>query len=352
MKQYSIAVLLPHLEVFGGIRRYLALGGLWSAWGHAVTLRTATGQPPDWTPFAGRVERHDAASPGVPFDAAFTPQPALLPRLRELPAARRVYYCVLEGEPGEGAALRDPGLTLMANSGALVARLARAARRPVLDGVGGIDPAFFHPDRSARAPGKLSILAYGRRSRPKKGTDLIVRAVESIAPRFPTLELVLFDHVGPGNETDPRTGFAAKIPVRFELNRTQEELARLYAAADVFVAAEKKAGWCNTAIEAMSAGCALVCTPSGTRDFARHDETAWVVPVRHPWFLARGLARVLGDNALRTRLEAAGPAAVRPFAWEVLAAKIFDQLGMSDGVPEHVRKRPQTPSELVAPDSV
>ena len=38
MKQYSLAAVLPHLEVFGGIRRYLALGRTWSAWGHAVTL--------------------------------------------------------------------------------------------------------------------------------------------------------------------------------------------------------------------------------------------------------------------------------------------------------------------------
>jgi glycosyltransferase involved in cell wall biosynthesis len=117
------------------------------------------------------------------------------------------------------------------------------------------------------------------------------------------------------------------------LNPSQDELARLYASADVFAAAERKAGWCNTAIEAMSSGAAVVCTPSGTRDFARHGETAWVVPVRHPWFLARGLARVLGDDALRARLSAAGPAAVLPFAWPVLAAKILDQLGLGAGVP-------------------
>jgi glycosyltransferase involved in cell wall biosynthesis len=121
------------------------------------------------------------------------------------------------------------------------------------------------------------------------------------------------------------------------INPSQEELARLYAAADVFVAAEKKAGWCNTAIEAMSAGAAVVCTPSGTADFARHGETAWVVRVRHPWFLERGIARVLEDQALRARLQAAGPAAVRPFAWPVLAAKILRQIGLERGVPESIR---------------
>ena len=164
-----------------------------------------------------------------------------------------MWYCVLEGERGAANALAARGITLMANSGPLRERLARRSGRPVLDGISGIDLEVFRPDPSARTAGKLTVLAYSRRSRPKKGTDLLV-------------------------------------PVRWVLNPAQDEPARLYASADVVIAAEGKAGWCNTAIEAMSAGAAVVCTPSGTRDFARHGETAWVVPVRHPWFLARGRA--------------------------------------------------------------
>jgi glycosyltransferase involved in cell wall biosynthesis len=298
-------------------------------------LLTPEGAPPAWLDTGLPVASWEAAGSLGPFDLALTPQVELLPRLRTLPAARRVWYCVIEGERGEDTALRSPDLTLMANSGALRAHLARRSRRPVLDGIGGIDPLLFHPDPSVRRPDRLTVLAYGRRSRPRKGTDLIVRAAERVARRFPTLELVLFDHVGPGNERDPREGFAPGVPFRYVINPTQDELARLYATADVFVAAERKAGWCNTAIEAMSSGCAVVCTRSGTRDFARHGQTAWVVPVRHPFFLARALTRVLGDAPLRARLQAAGPAAVRPFAWSVLAAKILEQLGLGDGVPGH-----------------
>jgi glycosyltransferase involved in cell wall biosynthesis len=333
MNQLRLAAILPHLEVFGGVRRYLMLARLWASWGHDVTLWTVDGRAPSWLSTTARVRRLGDTPDAEPYDAAFTPQPALLDALRSLPAARRVWYCVLEGERGENRALADGGITLMANSGALRARLMRRSRRPVLDGIGGIDPERFRPDATARVAGRLTVLAYGRRSRPKKGTDLIVRAFERVAPRFPGSELVLFDHVGPGNEQDPRAGFASRAPVRWVLNPSQDELARLYASADVFVAAERKAGWCNTAIEAMSSGAAVVCTPSGTRDFARHGETAWVVPVRHPWFLARGLGRVLADDALRARLSAAGPGAVRPFAWPVLAAKILDQLGLGAAVP-------------------
>ena len=329
MTQYRIAAVLPHLSVFGGIRRYLMLGREWTRMGHEVVLFTPDGAAESWLASNVRVAPWDALTGSRTFDAAFTPQVDLLPRLRALPARARVWYCVLEGERGERADIAADDLVLMANSGALRTRLARRAGRAVLDGIGGIDPERFRPDPAQRRPGKLTVLAYGRRSRAKKGTDLIVRAVERVHRRYPALELVLFDHVGPGNERDPREGFRADVPVRWEINPTQDELARLYASADVFVAAERKAGWCNTAIEAMSAGAAVVCTTSGTRDFARHGETAWVVPLRHPWFLARGLSRVLADDALRARLQAAGPAAVRPFAWPVLAAKILDQLGLT-----------------------
>src|SRR5216684_5105284 len=152
MKPALIAAILPHLEVFGGIRRYLSLGNAWQARGHRVVLFTPAGQPPTWMRFDGEVRPWDAipagAGPrpdGARFDLAFTPQPSLLPRLRALRASRRVYYCVLEGERGEAEALADPAITLMANSSALRERLARKARRTVLDGVGGIDTELFMP---------------------------------------------------------------------------------------------------------------------------------------------------------------------------------------------------------------
>src|SRR5262245_40673481 len=121
----KLGVLLPHLEVFGGVRRYLMLGRTWTSWGHEVVLFTPEGRPADWLETGASVRRLDAPAGETKFDAVFTPQPALLPALRNAPAERRVFYCVLEGEKGDGDALRDPSLTLMANSSALRASLAR-----------------------------------------------------------------------------------------------------------------------------------------------------------------------------------------------------------------------------------
>src|SRR5262245_54786834 len=48
-----IALFLPHVGVFGGVRRFVELGNAWSAMGHEVRLFHPEGRPPDWLPFAG-----------------------------------------------------------------------------------------------------------------------------------------------------------------------------------------------------------------------------------------------------------------------------------------------------------
>jgi glycosyltransferase involved in cell wall biosynthesis len=136
---------------------------------------------------------------------------------------------------------------------------------------------------------------------------------------------VLFDSIGEHNRQDPRDGAPLPPGARFVMGPSQEELVALFQSAHVFVAAERKAGWCNTALEALACGCAVVCTRSGTMDFARHGENA-LVSWRNPWSLKRALRRLFADPALRECLSAAGPASAAPWSWERLAVKLLDQL--------------------------
>lgn len=319
-----IATFLPHVGVFGGVRRFIELGNEWTAMGHDVTLYHPRGEPPAWLPYAGRVRALAEAATDT-SDVAWCADAHTYAAFRAHRARQHVYYCVLEGDPGLAAALADPGVRLAANSGALRAALARRSGRPVMDGIGGIRTTRFTPDPAQRAASPLRVLVNGRRSRPKKGTDLVLRALSSLARHAPPFEVVLFDTVDAHNRQDPRDGAPLPPGARFVLGPTQDELVRLYRSSHVFVAAERKAGWCNTALEALACGCALVCTRSGTRDFARHGENA-LVTWRHPWFLARALRAVLRDDALRTRLAAAGPASAAPWAWPVLAEKLLAQV--------------------------
>ncbi len=321
-----IGLFLPHVAVFGGVRRYLELGNEWVAMGHAVTLYHPEGNAPSWLPFSGATAPLGAAQ-HVESELAICGDSNTWDEFRAHRARQHLYYCVLERDSGLATALADPAVTLMANSGPLRAALSRRTSRPVLDGIGGIRPERFRPDAALRAATPLRVLVNGRRSRAKKGTDLVLAALRGLVGHVPAFETVLFDAVDPAtNRQDPRDGAPLPPNARFVLDPSQEELVRLYQSSHVFVAAEKKAGWCNTALEALASGCALVCTRSGTTDFARHGENA-LVTWRHPWFLRGAIAKLLRDDGLRARLSAAGPATAAEWAWPVLAKKILGQLG-------------------------
>lgn len=316
-----IATFLPHVGVFGGVRRFLELGNAWTAAGHDVTLYHPEGTPPGWLRYRGTVKPLAAAAADS-SDLAIGADPHTLDALAAHRSDFHLYYCVIEGDPGAERAMRLPGFRLAANSGALRRRLAGRAGAEVLDGIGGIDPGFFRPDPSRRADAPLRVLLNGRRSRPKKGTDLALAALRGLGD-VPAFEIVLFDSVDPHNRQDPRDGAPLPANARFVINPTQDELVALYQSAHLFIAAERKAGWCNTALEALACGTALVCTRSGTGDFARDRENA-LVTWRHPWFLARAARRLLADPALRSRLAASGPAAATPWSWDRLARKLLD----------------------------
>jgi glycosyltransferase involved in cell wall biosynthesis len=320
-----IATFLPHVGVFGGVRRFLELGNAWSASGHEVTLYHPEGVAPGWLPYRGRVAQLEAAA-SESSDLAFCADRYTFDAFAGHRAGTHVYYAVAHDDPGVGRAATTPGMRLAANSGELRSRIARTTGRAVLDGIGGISTRQFHPDPSQRPAGAIRVLLNGRRSRPKKGTDLVLRALDGIRSTAP-LEIVLFDSISEQNRQDPRDGARLPAGARFVLGPTQDELVTLYQSAHVFVAAERKAGWCNTALEAMACGAAVICTDSGTTDFARDGENALRVRWRHPLFFRRAIRRLLADDALRDRIAAAGPPTAARWTWEMLAAKLLAQLG-------------------------
>lgn len=323
MTPVKISAFLPHVGVFGGVRRFIELGNAWTSMGHEVTLFHPWGEPPRWLPFRGAVARLDAAAKRS-ADLALCADLHTYDAFAAHRARAHLYYCVLEGDKGLERALRDPGMTLAANSGALRRAVARRTRRPVLDGIGGINIDQFRPDPPRRAQAPLRVLLNGRRSRPKKGTDLILKALRGLE-RITPFEIILFDTVSEHNRQDPRDRAPLPANAGFVLDPTQDQLVVLYQSAHLFVAAERKAGWCNTALEALACGAALVCTRSGTGDFATNGANALVVP-RHPFFIRRAVARLLRDPVLRERLAAAGPASAPPWTWDKLARKLLDQL--------------------------
>ncbi len=321
---FDVGVLLPGVGVFGGVRRFIEIGNEFVRRGHRFVIYHPQGTPPQWLPFSGET-RPTASLSGTRHQVLLCNNPPQLGEFEKASAELKLFYFALEGIPGERRIARHPGWVIAVNSSGLHRRLQSRHGVDAEKAIGGVDLATFHPAASPRVRGgPYRVLVFGRTSRKRKGTGLAIHAAESLAHSLGPgkVQLVLFDHVEPGSEPEPRPRTSAFMDVETHANPSQADLAALYASGDVFVSAERRAGWSNTVAEAMACGIPVVCTRSGTLDIAVHGETAWVARWRHPWFLSRGLRALHDDPAMAARLRAAALTRIGDFTW----SRVADQL--------------------------
>ncbi|MDE3085945.1 MAG: glycosyltransferase family 4 protein [Acidobacteriota bacterium] len=188
------------------------------------------------------------------------------------------------------------------------------------------------------AEGALVVLSVSRLV-PRKGMDVLVRAVAALAGEFPDLSLVV---AGDGRDRRRLESMAGRLraPVRFLGRVPDDRLAGLYGAADVFAMACRnrwggleQEGFGIVFLEAAAAGLPQVAGRSGGAHEAVADGETGVVVDRpgDPAEVARALRPLLGDPGLRRRMgEAARERARRSFDYDLLAPRLAAAL---DDVP-------------------
>jgi glycosyltransferase involved in cell wall biosynthesis len=314
-----IGAIVPHLLVFGGVRRYLELGNAFVDRGHEFSIYAPGRGEPVWLPFRGAVRPLEEIE-RFEHDVLLCGSPELLDRLDRGRTRVRIFYLQLEAVADEERIVRSGAYRIMVNSSGLSRKFARRYGFRPLEGIGGVNPDLFHP--TERGPtGTLRVICYGRLSKPRKGTRFVIGAVRSLRRRGYPIELDLFDTLNPGTP-DPRIGFDPGVPYRFYLNLPQERMAALYGAADVFVSAERRAGWSNTAAEAAACGLAIVCTRSGTEDFAVNGVSALVVRARVSLCIAKAVERLYHDRELAVRLGDEARRRVLDFTWDKVCGRM------------------------------
>jgi len=320
-----IGAVLPHTYLFGGVRRYIELSNAFNSRGHEFIIYTPDGVYPSWTGMSGKVMRLSDARDSD-HDVVITGSPEYLDILRGFPARLRVFYIQIERVAREDEIARAEGISLMVNSKGLMDRMRKKYGVRALDGRGGINPALFHPPAGGMGSGNgpFRIMCYGRTSRPRKGTRFVMKAAEKLYRRGYDLELLLFDSVNPGSP-DPRVGFDPGIPFRFYIDIPQDRMAAMYASADVFVSAEHRAGWSNTCAEASACGLPLVCTASGTTDFAVDGLNAIVLGARSPVSIGRALEKLYRDREMAQKMGSEGARRILDFTWEKVCDRMSEQ---------------------------
>lgn len=171
----------------------------------------------------------------------------------------------------------------------------------------GIDFSSFNLVTPIGArPRRVAMLAH---SFAWKGMADGLAALEMVRAQAPDLEATLFG-------AHPRL---PEIPVWIEYveHPAPDELLALYNSCAVFLHTSWSEGWGLPPAEAMACGCALVAAANpGVQDYAEHENTALLAPIKQPAALARELLRVVRDDALRQRIAEAGRLRVQQYTWK------------------------------------
>jgi glycosyltransferase involved in cell wall biosynthesis len=191
----------------------------------------------------------------------------------------------------------------------------------------GVDHTVFRPrpDRP-RQPGRIMVTSSS--DVPMKGLVPLLEAVAKLRTER-DVELVVIGRPQPGGRvarTIDRLGLAPVV--RCVRGISDDELAGLYAEAQVAVVPSLYEGFSLPAIEAMACGVPLVATTGGALPevVGEDGETGLLVTPDDPEALAGAIRRILDDPALADRLGAGGRARVLGrFTWQATATGTVEQ---------------------------
>jgi glycosyltransferase involved in cell wall biosynthesis len=182
-------------------------------------------------------------------------------------------------------------------------------------------------------PGRLVIGAAGRLS-PEKGFERLVEAVGRLIAEGRDVELwIAGEGAGRARLEELRGMLPEPHRERVRLLGFVAEPRALFEALDVFCLSSLREGLPNVVLEAMAMEVPVVATRSGGMEaFARDGVDAVLVGLEGVRPLHDGLARVVGDAALRASLATAARARIeRDFSFDLRMRRmvaVYDQLGV------------------------
>lgn len=173
----------------------------------------------------------------------------------------------------------------------------------------GVDTTRFHPSKRTEAirrqlgvePGGVLILYVGRLSKEKK-LGLLLRCVKKLTCDYPTTQLVVTGE-GPWQRTLKRR--FAHPRITFTGVKRGEDLAAVFASADIFALPSSTETLSLVALEAMASGVpVLAMNAGGVRDIVEHQRTGLLANTAEEF--EAFLRRFIEDASLRSTLGQTG----------------------------------------------
>lgn len=173
----------------------------------------------------------------------------------------------------------------------------------------GFDHSFFRICNPIETRSQRVAMMFGGRMEWKGFADGMT-AIDIVRSRHPNLQVVVF-----GNWRRPKS-----LPSWVEYRRSpgrQELVEQIYNSASVFVCPSWTEGFPLPPGEAMACGCAVASTNcTGVTEYAEHEVTALLSPIKNPAALAENVLRLLENDSLRMRIAEEGHKRIQAFTWE------------------------------------
>jgi len=192
----------------------------------------------------------------------------------------------------------------------------------------GYDDSVYRPLPSVKRDSD-TLLALGR-SFFQKNFKQIFEAWQLLGKRAPTQQphLLLFG-------SEPQISKWDKA-IEYVNRPTDSEANELYNRATVFAQTSYHEGFCLPVIEAMAAGCPVICTDShGNRGFSHDGKNCIMVEADDIDGLAKAIKKVVSDPKLQQKLRTAGLKTAESYTWDHIIAQL-------DGFYRNLAKQPRS----------
>ena len=195
----------------------------------------------------------------------------------------------------------------------------------------GVDTNFYHPEEEKR---KNTVLLVGNPQLRFKGFDIALQALEKAWRIYPHFE------VHWACQVSPRV-YGISFPLKIFSNPPQEDLAKHYREATVFLFTSWYEGFGLPPFEAMASGTAVVATDcGGIRTYAKEGYNALLAEPGDVDSLAYALVFLLQNEEARKTLEQRGRATALEFSLEKQALKfemVLQSVARSTSLPSFSR---------------
>lgn len=160
----------------------------------------------------------------------------------------------------------------------------------------------------------------------QKAQDVVIRAL-TLLP-----DTVKFLMVGSGQDEqmlkDLTKELGLESRVIFAGQVTRDEVTAYRRASDIFVANSRSEGLGNAFLSALASRLPLITTGvGGIADYAKDNETAWIVPVDDPHALADKVKEIIANPGKAKEISERGRALVeREYDWDKIAVQMRERV--------------------------